>query len=101
MKLVVGAALLSGFFSTAAGGQPASMCLSVNGSPYYISGQATDPSESLARSFAESQWRAKAGSYGPAYQNWNKSTGKNISCSKSGSLFRPTRTCTFTARPCT
>ena len=101
MRTIFGAAAIAASMSATAFAQPTSICLSVNGAPYFVSGQGTAQTEAPARSFAESQWRAKASSHGQAYQNWNKATGKNISCFKSGSPFKPSRTCTYIARPCT
>lgn len=89
-------------FSGAAPAQPAGTCLSVNGTPKFVTGRGSDQTQSMAKSYMESQWRSKAAyTYGPAYSNWNKAAGKSGNCWYSGTPFRREYTCQFTARPCT
>lgn len=99
MSLSLGIVLLAS--SAAVQGPPPSMCLIVNNKPQYITGQATDSSESLAKGYAENQWKMKAAMYGNSYQNWYKAADKSVSCVGSGSPFKRTKTCTYRARPCT
>lgn len=57
--------------------------------------------EPLAKIRAKDDWRDKAGAaYGFAYQHWIKSSGKNLSCSRSGGLGNRTWTCAAISQPC-
>lgn len=57
--------------------------------------------ELLAKSRARDDWRDKAGAlYGAAYQLWIKSSGKQLTCSRSGGLGNRTWTCAAISQPC-
>lgn len=57
--------------------------------------------EPLAKSRAKDDWRNKAaGTYGSHYQFWLHSSGKQLSCSRSGGLGNRTWTCAAISQPC-
>ncbi len=55
----------------------------------------------LAKSRAKDDWRNKVGNlHGGSYQHWIKSSGKQLTCSRSGGVGNRTWTCAAISKPC-
>ena len=57
--------------------------------------------EWLAKKRAKDDWRNKVGNlYGSHYQHWLHSSGKQLTCSRSGGVGNRTWTCAAISQPC-